>query len=120
MAKWTINTWNAQIDRSKTKRILGKQGILYEFEFYKGTDLSGNWWEEAANVKSVKRPTKYQNGKRPGQYQPIGDKRFFTYYQIKKMTPEQRQTWAEALANKGEQDTLEAIDAAIEKVMFDE
>ena len=82
MAKWTINTWNALIDRSKIKRVLGKQGILYEFEFYKGADLSGNWWEEAANVKSVKRSTEYNNGKRPGQYQPIGDKRFFTYFQI--------------------------------------
>lgn len=119
MAKWTINTWNAQIDRSKTKRVFGKQGVLYEFEFYKGTDLSGNWWEKAANVKSIKNSTQYNNGKRPGQYQPIGDKRYFTYFQIKKMTPDQRQSWAETLSKRAEQDTLEAVDEAIEKVMFD-
>lgn len=44
-----------------------------------------NYYEEAVNVKSIKQSTKYKNGKRPGMYQPVGDKRYFTYYQLKKM-----------------------------------
>lgn len=86
MAKWTINTWNATIDRSLTVRRLGKQGILYEYELPYGADPM-HYYEEAVNVKSIKRSERYQNGKRPGQYQPIGDKRYFTYYQLKKMKP---------------------------------
>lgn len=92
MAKWTINTWNATIDRSLTVRRLGKQGILYEYELPYGADPM-HYYEEAINVKSIKRSEQYQNGKRPGQYQPIGDKRHFTYYQIRKMTKEQRETF---------------------------
>lgn len=92
MAKWTINTWNATIDRSLTVRRLGKQGILYEYELPYGADPM-HYYEEAVNVKSIKRSEQYQNGKRPGQYQPIGDKRYFTYYQLKKMTAQQRYDW---------------------------
>ena len=44
-----------------------------------------NYYEEAINVKSVKKSEEYMNGKRPGQYQPVGDKRYFNYYQLKKM-----------------------------------
>jgi hypothetical protein len=35
------------------------------------------------------------------------------------MTSSQRQAWADTLAKKGEQDTLQSVDEAIEKVMFD-
>ena len=34
MAKWTINSWNAKIDRTLTVRRLGRQGILYEYELF--------------------------------------------------------------------------------------
>lgn len=85
MAKWTINNWNAKIDRTLTVRRLGRQGILYEYELPYGANPM-NYYEEAINVKSIKRSENYKNGYRPGQYQPIGDKRYFNYYQLKKMT----------------------------------
>lgn len=93
MAKWTINTWNAKVDRSLTKRVYGKQGILYEFELPYGADPN-HYYEEAINVKSIKKSEQYLNGKRAGQYQPVGDKRYFTYYQLRKMTPDQLKQWA--------------------------
>lgn len=92
MAKWTINTWNAKIDRTLTKRVYGRQGILYEFELPYGANPN-HYYEEALNVKSIKSSEKYKNGKRVGQYQPVGDKRYFTYYQLQKMKPEERETF---------------------------
>lgn len=89
MAKWTINSWNAKVDRTLTVRRLGRQGILYEYELPYGADPM-HYYEEAINVKSIKRSEQYQNGKRPGQYQPVGDKRYFTYYQLQKMSANDR------------------------------
>lgn len=104
MAKWTINSWNAKIDRTLTVRRLGRQGILYEYELPYGADPM-HYATEAINVKSIKRSERYQNGKRIGQYQPIGDKRYFTYYQLKKMSTQEREDWniqryAEIVAKK--------------------
>lgn len=93
MARWTINTWNAKIDRSLTKRVLGKNMVLYEYELPYGANPN-RYYEEAINVKSIKRSTKYNNGKRPGQYQPKGDPRYFTYYQLNKMTEKDWEKWA--------------------------
>jgi len=85
MAKrWTINDWNAKIDRTLTVRRLGKNGILYEYELPYGANPL-NYYEDAENVKSIKRSENYKNGYRPGQYQPVGDKRYFNYYQLKKL-----------------------------------
>jgi len=92
MAKWTINDWNLKIDRTLSVRRLGRNGVLYEYELPYGADPM-HYYEEAINVKSIKRSEKYANGKRPGQYQPVGDKRFFNYYQMKKMTSEQIDQW---------------------------
>ena len=87
-----ISAWNAKIDRTLTVRRVGRQGILYEYELPYGANPM-KYYEEAINVKSIKgknkRPstskkhegTVYQTG----MYQPIGDKRYFTYYQINKM-----------------------------------
>ena len=85
MARWTINDWNAKIDRTLTIRRLGRQGILYEYELPYGADPN-HYYEDAINVKSIKRSEQYKNGYRIGQYQPIGDKRYFNYFQLKKMT----------------------------------
>ena len=90
MARWTINDWNAKIDRTLTVRRLGRQGILYEYELPYGADTN-HYYEDAINVKSIKNSENYNNGKRIGQYQPIGDKRYFNYYQLKKMTKEDKQ-----------------------------
>lgn len=96
MAKWTINNWNAKVDRTLTVRRLGRQGILYEYELPYGADPM-HYYEEAINVKSIKRSEQYNNGKRPGQYQPIGDKRYFNYYQLNKMSAKQKQEWMQEL-----------------------
>ena len=92
MAKWTINDWNTKLDRTLTVRRLGRNGILYEYELLYGADPI-HYYEDAVNVKSIKRSERYENGKRPGQYQPVGDKRYFNYYRMKKMTPEQIEQW---------------------------
>lgn len=102
MARWTINDWNAKIDRTLTVRRLGRQGILYEYELPYGADPM-HYYEEAINVKSIKRSEKYNNGYRMGQYQPVGDKRYFNYYQLKhKKRFNPQEIWAEILreANK--------------------
>lgn len=93
MAKWTINSWNAKIDRTNTVRRLGRQGILYEYLLPYGADPM-HYYENALDVRSIKRSENYYNGKRPGQYQPVGDKRYFNYYQMNKMTEQQRYEWA--------------------------
>lgn len=90
MARWTINTYNQRIDKSQTVHIIGKNGIHYEYimPIFGERD---KYLDQAIDVKSRKSPkTKYDNGKRPGQYQPIGDKRFFNFYQMGKMTEDER------------------------------
>lgn len=89
MAKWSINDWNAKIDRTLTIRRLGRQGILYEYELPYGANPM-HYYEDAINVKSIKRSEQYDNSYRIGQYQPVGDKRYFNYYQLKKIRKEGR------------------------------
>lgn len=87
-----ISAWNARIDQTLTRRVFGAQGILYEFILPYGANPD-RYWEEAMDVRSIKgnnkRPSTAKGKEgiiyRPGQYQPIGDKRYFTYYQLKKM-----------------------------------
>ena len=89
MAKWSINDWNAKIDKSLTVMRLGKNGVLYEYLLPYGANPT-HYYEDAVDVKSRKRSEKYNNGKRPGMYQPIGDKRYFNFYQLNKMTDDQK------------------------------
>lgn len=90
---WTINNYNIKVDKTKTIPYLGKNGILYEYIF-----LYGNRYTDIAHADDVKSRkkinTEYDNGKRPGQYQPVGDKRYFNFYQLKKMTDQQKYEWA--------------------------
>lgn len=86
MAKWTINTYNQRIDKTKTVQRIGRNGIHYEYVMPLFSDPM-YYYNEAMDVKSKKSPTStYKNGKRPGQYQPIGDKSYFNYYQLKKIS----------------------------------
>lgn len=87
-----IEMFNLTIDRTLTVKHLGRNGILYEFMLPYGAN-PGRYWEEAAGVKSIKgnntNPTT-KKGKegyvyRTGMYQPVGDKKYFTYYQLKKL-----------------------------------
>lgn len=79
-----INSWNAKIDKTLTVQHLGKNGIFYEYILPYGASPT-HYYEDAIAVKSRKRSEKYDNGKRLGAYQPIGDRRYFTFYQIRKM-----------------------------------
>lgn len=79
------NTWNAKIDRSNTVIRMGRNGVIYEYIL----PLKGNpfyYYEDAIDVRSHKKAdTKYNNGKKPGQYQPVGDKSRFTFYELRKI-----------------------------------
>lgn len=95
-----ISIYNARVDRSLTQRVLGRNGIMYEFELPYGANPD-KYYEEALNVKSVKgnnrrrSKSKKNFGKiyRPGTYQPVGDKRYFNYYQLNKMTKKDLDNW---------------------------
>lgn len=77
-----ISAWNAKVDIVLQRT--GLNGIHYEYVMPK--DYSGPWYENALTVRSKKSAkSKYKNGKKPGQYQPIGDKSYFTFYQLKKL-----------------------------------
>ena len=80
-----ISVYNRRIDKTKTVQYIGKNGIHYEYimPIFGERD---KYYIQALDVKSKKSPkTKYKNGKKPGQYQPIGDKTAFTSYQLNKM-----------------------------------
>ena len=96
-----IQMHNLTIDRTLTTRKFGKNGILYEWILPYGANPN-NYWKEAIDVKSIKgnntNPTT-KKGKegyiyRTGMYQPVGDKRWFTYFQLKKMNEQDKINWA--------------------------
>lgn len=118
-----IQMYNLSIDKTLTVRRLGRQGILYEYELPYGANPL-KYYEEAVNVKSIKgnntRPTTKKDKKgytyRTGMYQPIGDKRYFTYYQIKKMGPKDWLKWLEVVERRKQ----EYIAKRIREVVFKE
>lgn len=74
--KWSINSYNTRIDRTKTVLRLGKNGILYEYLIPIGGDPF-TYYNDAIDVKS--------HNKKTGRYQPVGDKSHFNFYQLRKM-----------------------------------
>lgn len=76
MAKRNINTYNAQIDRTKTVMRLGRNGILYEYILPTYGDPF-EYYNDAIDVKSHNKIT--------GRYQPVGDKSYFNFYQLNQM-----------------------------------
>lgn len=87
MARFNINVYNQSVDYTRTVARLGRNGIHYEYimPLYAPDNLT-SFYENAIDVKSRKSPTtKYKNGKRPGQYQPVGDKSYFNFYQLKQL-----------------------------------
>lgn len=76
MARYNINTYNAQIDRTKTVMRLGRNGILYEYILPTYGDPF-EYYNDAIDVKS--------HNKKTGRYQPIGDKSHFNFYQLRKL-----------------------------------
>lgn len=79
-----VNLSRVKLDNPHLYRVLGRQGILYEYVVPYGKSVK-EYYKNAIDVRSIKRSEKYDNGKRIGQYQPIGDKRYFTFYQLKQM-----------------------------------
>jgi hypothetical protein len=87
-----IQNFQLTIDRTLTKRILGANGIMYEFVLPYGANPN-RYWEDAVDVRSIKGNNKRPSTAKgregivygPGQYQPIGDKRYFNFYQLRKM-----------------------------------
>lgn len=90
MARYNINTYNQSLDYTRTVQRIGRNGIHYEYIIPKSAPNSlGGFYENAVDVRSKKSPkSRYKNGKRPGQYQPVGDKSYFTFYQLKKFRQE--------------------------------
>lgn len=81
-----VNAWNARYDHSNTIARLGNNGVLYEYVVPLRYHSSPRWYKRAVDVRSHKKAgTRYDNGKKPGQYQPVGDKSNFTFYQLRKM-----------------------------------
>lgn len=76
MAKYNINAYNAKIDRTKTVMRLGRNGILYEY-ILPTYGNSFEYYNDAIDVKS--------HNKKTGRYQPIGDKSYFNFYQLKQL-----------------------------------
>lgn len=82
--KGNISAWNAKIDRTNTVIRLGRNGVIYEYLIPLGASPF-HYYEDAIDVRSHKKAgTKYNNGKKPGQYQPVGDKTKFFFYKAKK------------------------------------
>ena len=80
MARYNINTYNAKIDRTKTVMRLGRNGILYEYILPTYGDPF-EYYNDAIDVKS--------HNKKTGRYQPIGDKSYFNFYQLKQINKKQ-------------------------------
>ena len=118
-ASRNINVWNAQLDKAQRVRRLGRQGILYEYIVPYGANPM-EYYKEAIDVKSIKRSENYNNGYRIGTYQPIGDKRYFTYYQLKKM--KERGDWEkflEDLIRRQQMYLAKLVDEAIHREFGD-
>lgn len=82
--KGNISAWNAKIDRTNTVIRLGRNGVIYEYLIPLGASPF-YYYEDAIDVRSHKKAgTKYDNGKKPGQYQPVGDKSKFFFYRLRK------------------------------------
>lgn len=82
-----IEIWNAKVKNASWYKYIGRQGIWYEYLLPYGANPD-KFYEEAIDVRSKKgfNRRRSTNGKlyRPGSYQPIGDKRYFNFYQVKK------------------------------------
>jgi hypothetical protein len=80
-----VNVWKSKYDHSNIIARLGNNGVLYEYVVPLRYHSSPRWYKRATDVRSHKKAgTRYDNGKKPGQYQPVGDKSNFTFYEIQK------------------------------------
>ena len=119
-----ISAWNARVDKTLTVMRWGRQGILYEYILPYGADPM-KYYEEAIDVKSRKmgkpRPSA-KNGKnyRQGVYQPVGDKRYFNFYQVGKMKEKDWIKWQEDIDRRRKERIASIIGESVAKVMSGE
>lgn len=123
-----IQMHNLTIDKTLTVKRLGRNGILYEYRLPYGANPM-KYYEEAVDVRSIKgnntNPTT-KKGKegyvyRTGMYQPIGDKRYFTYYQIHKMLDTKAwDDYAADLMRRRDEYMLKKLRDAVIKGVLDE
>lgn len=119
-----ISAWNARIDKTLTVMRWGRQGILYEYILPYGADPM-KYYEEAIDVKSRKmgrqRPsTKNKKTYRMGAYQPVGDKRYFNFYQVGKMKEKDWIKWQEDIDRRRKERIASIIGESVAKVMSGE
>lgn len=119
-----ISAWNAKIDKTLTVMRWGRQGILYEYILPYGANPM-KYYEEAIDVKSRKmgkrRPsTKNKKFYRPGTYQPVGDKRYFNFYQLNKMKEKDWVQWQKDIERRKRERIASIIAKSVAKVMSGE
>lgn len=95
MAKQILSIWNDTSRNGNWYGFLGKQGIYYEYLLPYGANPN-YYYQKAIDVRSRKgsnnRPsTKDGVRRQPGAYQPVGDKRHFTFYRLRKMQMNKKQ-----------------------------
>lgn len=78
--------YNNLLKNGVKHRYLGKNGIMYEYILKYGGNKE-KFYEDAVDVRSIKwgrarRSTKNNNYYRRGVYQPVGNKKYFNYYQL--------------------------------------
>jgi hypothetical protein len=99
---WNAKRLDNEPDPYHVYSVLGANHIHYLFYVPVISD-TGEYWNDAVHVQSIKGHNKYPSrskespGKiyKPGQFQPVGDRRYFTYYQRTKMT--ERGDWDDFL-----------------------
>lgn len=115
-----IEIWNARVRDASWYRHVGRQGIHYEFLLPRGSD-SHKFYEEAIDVRSKKgnnnRRSSNGNLYRPGSYQPIGDKRYFIYYQKNKMRQGDYEKWLLVLQRREDEKYIRIVQNALNQVM---
>lgn len=118
-----IEVWNAKREQGTWVSHVGKQGIHYEFLVPKNRSLR-LYYKNALDVRSRKgdNTRRSSNGKiyRPGEFQPVGDKRYFQYYQQKKMSASDYQKWLVVLEQRQrarDQKYIEICKKALGKVV---
>lgn len=80
------------MDNTYSHPVWGGNGIHYLYFIPKDKDTS-RFYEDAIHVQSIKgnnkRPSTAKGKEgivyKPGQYQPIGSRKYFTYYKLRKM-----------------------------------
>lgn len=115
-----IEIWNARVKNASWYKHIGKQGIHYEYLLPQGAN-EDRFYEEAIDVRSKKgnnrRRSSNGNLYRPGSYQPVGDKRYFNFYQMRKMGKKEWMQFYIDVEQRAQQKILLLIQKALAELM---